>query len=202
MPTVAESWIRYSREQTDKAWEHLLIAVRPTLARVVYRVSMQWGVRDYTLIEDALQEAFLKLNQQRTRLSVLPVNSSDQQLEAYLKVIAANAAHDFWKDRQRIDTSSVELCDSLPSSSEDSKVNNVEQSLLSQKFNALLDVNKKERTIFWLYYRQGFTAKEIASIAQFGLGVKGVESLIHRLTTRLKKELQIGAQLQKESKGN
>jgi len=35
--------------------------------------------------------------------------------------------------------------------------------------------------IFWLYFRQGMSTKEIASLPTIGLGVKGVGSVIERL---------------------
>ena len=40
----------------------------------------------------------------------------------------------------------------------------------------------RDRQIFWLYCRHGFTAKAIASIPALGLTPKGVESVIHRIT--------------------
>ena len=35
--------------------------------------------------------------------------------------------------------------------------------------------------IFWLYFRQGMSTKEIASLPTIGLGAKGVGSVIERL---------------------
>jgi hypothetical protein len=35
--------------------------------------------------------------------------------------------------------------------------------------------------IFWLYFRQGMSTKEIASLPTIGLGPKGVGSVIERL---------------------
>jgi RNA polymerase sigma-70 factor (ECF subfamily) len=48
--------------------------------------------------------------------------------------------------------------------------------------------SKRDRTIFWLYYRQGFSAREIAELPGLGLTQKGVESCIHRLTNMLRAE--------------
>ena len=47
----------------------------------------------------------------------------------------------------------------------------------------------RDRTAFWLYYRQGFTAKEIAGMPAMNLTVKGVESLLFRLTAVLRARL-------------
>jgi hypothetical protein len=40
----------------------------------------------------------------------------------------------------------------------------------------------RDYTIFWLYYREGMTAKAIAGVSSIGLTVKGVESTLLRLT--------------------
>jgi len=41
-------------------------------------------------------------------------------------------------------------------------------------------------SIFWLYYEQGYSAKEISLLPSMGLTVKGVESTLQRLTRFLK----------------
>jgi RNA polymerase sigma-70 factor, ECF subfamily len=43
--------------------------------------------------------------------------------------------------------------------------------------------------IFWLYYRDGLTARAIAQLPGIRLSVKGVESTIHRLTRRVRLRL-------------
>jgi RNA polymerase sigma-70 factor (ECF subfamily) len=43
--------------------------------------------------------------------------------------------------------------------------------------------------IFWLYYRVGLSASAIAAFPTFGLGVKGVESTILRLTRAVRQKL-------------
>ncbi len=58
-----------------------------------------------------------------------------------------------------------------------------ERSLLRARIHRCLQSEKeRDRSVFWLYYRQGLTAKNIASIAAIGLGIKGVESTILRMT--------------------
>jgi RNA polymerase sigma-70 factor (ECF subfamily) len=40
---------------------------------------------------------------------------------------------------------------------------------------------ERDRTIFWLYFRQGMSTREIASLPGIGLGTKGVGSVIERM---------------------
>ena len=48
---------------------------------------------------------------------------------------------------------------------------------------------ERDRLIFWLYYQQGMSAKAIAALPTVGLGAKGVESAILRLTRLVREQL-------------
>jgi DNA-directed RNA polymerase specialized sigma24 family protein len=50
----------------------------------------------------------------------------------------------------------------------------------------LLFLSERDRTIFWLHYRQGLTATQIAAIPTLNLTVKGVESTLWRLKELVK----------------
>ena len=51
---------------------------------------------------------------------------------------------------------------------------------------------ERDRMIFWLYFRQGMSTKEIASLPTIGLGTKGVGSVIERLKHGLREQI-VGA---------
>jgi hypothetical protein len=48
---------------------------------------------------------------------------------------------------------------------------------------------ERDRKLFWLYYRVGLTADEIAGLPSIGLSTKGVESSLLRLTRLLRQEI-------------
>jgi DNA-directed RNA polymerase specialized sigma subunit len=48
---------------------------------------------------------------------------------------------------------------------------------------------QRDRTIFWLYFRQGMSTKEIASLPTIGLGAKGVGSVIERLKHSIRNQI-------------
>ena len=50
-------------------------------------------------------------------------------------------------------------------------------------------VTERDRAIFWLYYRQGLTAEEIAGLPAVTLSAKGVESVLRRVAQWLRIQL-------------
>jgi len=69
-----------------------------------------------------------------------------------------------------------------------STLNPVERAVLIEQIDRKLtavvppDELQRARTVFWLYYRSGFTASAIASFPALDLTTKGVESMLFRLT--------------------
>jgi RNA polymerase sigma-70 factor (ECF subfamily) len=51
-------------------------------------------------------------------------------------------------------------------------------------------IGERDRALFWLYYRQGYTAEEIARLPSAGLTAKGVESALRRVTVWLRGEVE------------
>src|SRR5262249_52999502 len=48
---------------------------------------------------------------------------------------------------------------------------------------------ERDRMIFWLYFRQGMSTKEIASLPAIGLSTKGVGSVIERLKHCIREQI-------------
>ena len=61
--------------------------------------------------------------------------------------------------------------------------------------NACTEGETQERDcfVFWLYYQQGLSAREIGGISCLDLGVKGVESLIQRTIKEVRERISEGA---------
>lgn len=51
---------------------------------------------------------------------------------------------------------------------------------------------ERDRTIFWLYFRQGMSTREIASLPGIGLSTKGVGSVIERLKDSIREQILRG----------
>src|SRR6185369_14042868 len=105
-------------------------------------------------------------------------------LEAYLKASIANAAHDYFrsqraKRRDVLATTSID--DSSSSGFQFADGSDPDRKLLIRQIELLVEGSERDKDVFLLYYRQGWTAKEISNIPGVGLSAKGVESVVLRL---------------------
>lgn len=190
---LAEVCRRCYTAGNSEDWAELIFRLQPLFARIAYRIVVEWGRANAQEIDDIVQDIFLKLGSNSgAALRRLPLDDEASTL-AWLKTIAANAARDFCKARYAIkrgadktvsaDTHAESLVAALGAEAA------IETQVLMREVDAVLPPDRRERAIFWLYYRQGFTAKEIADVPGAELTAKGVESLLHRLTLAVRHAL-------------
>jgi RNA polymerase sigma-70 factor (ECF subfamily) len=177
--------------QENAAWENLLNDQRPLLSRIVLRVARRFGTANVRELDDAIQEVCIKMSsvarQDKTG------GQDDAALEAYLKALIANAAHDFFRKRyaKRRDTAATTPIDNATAVDlADSGASGLEAEILLTEIESLVEGDRRDRSVFCLYYQQGWTAKEIASLPSVGLSAKGVESVVFRITTALRKRIR------------
>src|SRR5712692_12129930 len=120
---------------------------------------------------------------------------------AYVKRTAANATHDYFKhghsqssggDKPHVSTSDVD-----PEAGK--QVHGSQERIAFEILLKEIDEHLKhcltgpgqerDRTIFWLYFRQGMSTKEIASLPMIGLGAKGVGGVIERLKYCIREQI-------------
>ena len=173
-------------------WEVFVRRLQPIFARVVYRVALSTGAAQAGDVDDVVQECFVKLERARARTEGGASGfDCPAAALAYLKVLAANTARDYIRKRsaERRGTAQRAALDDRLDEIAVSNGPDLDRKVLILQINGLLD-NAKQRTIFWLYYRQGFTAKEIAELPGIRLSAKGVESLLRRLALEIRKHLE------------
>lgn len=203
MGSFAEDWRRCVRAPGDSsAWENFLGEQRRLLARIVFRVAARFGIAGPDEIDDAVQEICLKMSSQSSFFHL--TDEEDSVIETYMKALIANAAHDYFRGqraKKRDLLAATALDSDFPARTPELK--DIETGVLLNQLHGLAGEDSRSQYVFQLYYRFGWTAKEIANISYFGLSAKGVESLVHRLTTELRKKIQSGAaQLPPSRKGS
>jgi RNA polymerase sigma-70 factor, ECF subfamily len=187
-PIVASELVSACLESgSEAAWTSFVQRFQPLIAASILRVAGRYGQPRPALIDDLIQETYLRLckNDYKTLRNFRAQH--DEAIFGYIKVIAVSVALDHFRARatekrngEVEDDGTYVEASILPVS--------IEQSTLLRELEEYLEATEtaRDRNIFWLYYRQGYTAKDIASLPGIELTQKGVESCIYRLTQLLR----------------
>ena len=179
---------------SDSAWRELIVRFRRPIAFAILRVARRWGAFPHEVVDDLVQDTLLKLCADKCARFYQFSCEHPEAVDAYVKTIAGNVAHDFFKALKTIKRGSgetVQLLDTFEAKAELSSLGGVEaieRELLLREIDNCLETNvegaskSRDRSIFWLHYKQGMTAAAIASIPAVRLTTKGVESVLLRLT--------------------
>ena len=184
------------------AWQEFIRRYHRIIAITAGRIARRCGP---AVIDEIVQETFLKLCRNNQMLRDFDTDAGDR-VHAFMRKAAANVALDHLRRREP-DTEPLEPFEESgkspaidPTAAVDNKIffREVDEILCS-----LLDEKNRERdrTIFWLRYRQGFTAKEIATDPSFGLTLAGVESILLRLATAVRASLAENRRPKQRAKG-
>ena len=176
------------------AWEEFMSRYHRLIAGVVFRTTQKWGKSSPLTMDDLIQETYLKLCADEYRLLRAYDPKHPNAIYGYLKVITANVVHDRFKALHSEKRGGDQIVEELTTLENRSDVRKdfgsqdaMEREILLREIDAHLNASlsgataDRDRTIFWLYYRQGFTTKAIASLPAIGLTMKGVESTIFRI---------------------
>ena len=175
------------------AWEEFMGRFHRLISGTVFRTTQKWREPSPAIMDDLIQETYLKLCADDYRLLRAYEPKHPDAIYGYLKVITANVVHDRFKAVHSAKRGGDQVIEDLTTL--ENQIGNtsgskqeMEREILLREIDAHLDASlsgdtaERDRTIFWLYYRQGFTAKAIASLPAIGLTIKGVESTILRTT--------------------
>ena len=196
--------LRLCLESDDQAaWREFVRRVQQTTARVIRKTLIRvrpWKLPTAQEIDDLVQETFLKLFANNARALREFDCRHDNALFGFVKVVASNVAHDHVrklmsnKDGAGRDPEDLERAQHVAASGFGSP-KNAERDIRMAEIQRCLerldsDPNyARDCAIFWLYFRQGYTAKEISELPGIGLSVKGVESVLLRLIRAIREKM-------------
>lgn len=199
-----EELIRACAENGDAgAWEEFVRRFHSLIAAVVLRTARRWGSNSPELVDDLIQDTYLKICSQRELLLREFTPRHPEAFYGYLKVVTSNVVHDYFRARHSqkrglgIAESSVDDVEFMRKALTGSPNEDVHRNILLKEVDEILrsvlsgdnQTQTRDRTVFWLYYRYGLTAPAIARLPSISLKLKGVESVIHRLTRLVRERL-------------
>jgi DNA-directed RNA polymerase specialized sigma24 family protein len=184
---------------SEEAWMEFTRRCHPVIAGNAARIAAQYGCNTSTVVEDIVQDVYVKLCDENCRILRGFRDLREDGLYAYLKVVSANVARDRCQSMTAVKRGSGKVV-SLSTENESVPINDafasrLEHNSLLQRVEAALahcaakETATRDQSIFWLFYRQEFTAREIAAIPAFALTAKGVESLLRRLVHCVRSEM-------------
>lgn len=176
--------------EDQERWEQFVCRTQPLIAHVIINTLRRWREPTPSLVDDLIQETYLKLfaNDRKALRGIK--NEYENTIFGYLKVVASNATRDHFRHAGN-KVSEIELIEPVVPPSPDG-FDRIQFARLKDRIEECLtnlsssDTYSRDVSIFWLYYEQGYSAKEISLLPSVGLTVKGVESTLQRLTRFLK----------------
>jgi RNA polymerase sigma-70 factor (ECF subfamily) len=200
--TSVEELIRAcAQTNDDAAWEGFVTRFQRPISLSILRAAHQWGKVPQQVVDDLVQETYLKLCADKCRLLLEFAVQHPEAAVGYIKTIAINVAHDYFKSlhsqkRGEGETDQFQE-DAEPQAhdggfgSSDAMDREVLLKQIDDRLRSCAAGPNQERDclIFWFYYLQGMSAKAIAALATFKLTAKGVEAVIFRLIRCVREQL-------------
>jgi len=182
-------------------WAEFVSRCVPLASLVALRVSRMW-VSDPSpaTVDDIVQEVFLKLCEQERRILRDFEPRGEDSFFGLLRTVTGSVANDYFRRlysaKRGGKVVTMPLLDEealKPLHAARPAARMQRSALLAQlddKLRSAPDtIAERDRALFWLYYRHGYTAEEIARLSAAGLTPKGVESALRRVTVWLRDEV-------------
>jgi RNA polymerase sigma-70 factor (ECF subfamily) len=194
-------------------WEQFVRRCTPLASLVALRTARQWlGSPSPATVDDIVQEIFLKLCEGERRILREFEPRGEDSFLGLLRLVSTSVATDYFRRQYSakrggkvVTMPLLEEGAQMPVASSKQAAQMRHQALLAQldeKLRSAPDViGERDRTFFWLYYRQGYTAEEIAGLDSSGLSAKGVESALRRVTVWLRGEVERPKQAEETESG-
>ena len=177
----------------EQHWREFVRRTQPLIANVIINTVRRWKQPAPSLVDDLIQDTYVKLfaNDRKALRSIK--NEHENTIFGYLKVVASNVVRDHF--RQPINKADeIEVSDAVlpPGPDERERRELLDKKEQIQRILAKLSPSEtydRDIAIFWFFYEQGYTAKEISLLPNVGLTVKGAEAVILRLSRYVREKL-------------
>ena len=185
--------VRACAEGSENAWEEFVRRTRKLVGLVIFRTARQGAGPSPALVEDLIQETYLKLCAHQRRLLRDFHPRSDEAVFAYVKLVARSVANDYLKAQgSQKRGARLTTPDQRGEISDDSRAQTaMERQILLRQIDDCLRKNPEpsDRHIFWLHYRSGLSVRAIGEIPGVCKTTKFLEKRIAKLTAAVRELL-------------
>jgi len=178
--------------QNPVAWGEFIRRFHPLISKVVLRTARRWSDPTPQLLDDLIQETYLKLCDDDSRLLRSFESHHTDAIFGFLKTVAANVVRDHFKaagaEKRGAEKTDPLLDDQRVKVQPRDHQDHLQRGILLRQIDEIVqrvasgESQERNRAIFWLHYRHGLSASAIATIPGFGLSTKGVETALRRMT--------------------
>jgi len=178
-------------------WTEFLRRFERPISMVVIRTLRRRLRPTPTLVEDLVQNTYLKLLDDDCKALRTFKAQHENSIYGYLQVMASNITQDYLrkldakKRDSRVEQDIEELPPDLISDSSASREAEHRTEIRQVEERLKRITTGTEQEIFWLYNRWGLTAKEISQI--FQMNIKSVENMLARILRLLREDFGKGA---------
>ncbi|HZT35811.1 MAG TPA: sigma-70 family RNA polymerase sigma factor [Nitrososphaera sp.] len=174
----------------ETIWKEFTRRFESFIASVVSRAATRWMRVSPDLVDDLVQETYLKLCAEEYWHLRHFSSHNDCAIYSFLKTVACNATTDYFRSRWAVKRGGMffqaEDLDTIQHKGQDARL---ETWVLVQEMEILIDQitdSEQEKMIFRLRYKEGYTTRAIAETDGVLLTQKGVESCLRRITSDLR----------------
>src|SRR5579859_416889 len=187
------------QSRDELSWTAFIRRSQPVIAGVVVKAVRRWTRPSVSLVDDLVQDTYLKLCANDFRALRQFVCRHDSAIFGFLKVVALNVVQDHFRlsysQKRGCGKDGEQLEDAAILRVANSSTKDIERTVLLKEIEDSLAIyaagphSARDQKIFSLYYRHGLTLKEIAQLPDIELTVKGVESTVLRMCRSIKAKL-------------
>ena len=177
----------------QKHWGEFVRRTQPLIAGVIINTVRRWKTPAPSLVDDLIQDTYVKLFANDKKALRAIKNEYENTIFGYVRVIASNVVQDHF--RQPVNKADeVELSDAVlpPRPRDRERLEFLDKKEQVEKILKMLSPSEtydRDVAIFWFFYEQGYTAKEISLLPSVALTVKGVEAVLFRLARYVREKL-------------
>src|SRR5215470_14056643 len=185
----------------EEAWREFVSRVGKPISLTIMRTASLWGEVSRSVVEDLVQMTYLKLWENGCRLLHGFAIQHPEAILGYLKKTAANVAHDYFRHGHSQSSGGDQLhvssWDVDPEAGQEinGSQDKISLAIIQSEIDDLLKQaltgpdRERDRAIFWHYFRQGMSTKEIASLPTLRLTAKGVASVLERVKRCIREQI-------------